>query len=157
MQLQIDSAAFELKAAEQRERISGRNLLAKQLGEFGAGMAERVGMGEKRLAEREIAMHRPQVEEDVDIEQILRPRAADPVGYALLPMGERAAPQGILRHDPALAIGHARLVEQVGDFFAEPREPAVRRPVRIAFCEDEGVVLIGSEQAFAAWMRSATS
>ena len=57
---------------------------------------------------------------------------------------------GVLRHDAALAIGHAGLVEDVGDVRAERREPAVLRAVRLAVGEDDRVVLVHRQQALAA-------
>ena len=101
-------------------------------------------------AKRAVAVHGAQVEKDIDRQQILRLRAADPVGDALAPGCERAAPLRVLRHHAALAIRHADLVQDVGDMAAELLEPAVLRAARLALGEDQRVVLIHGEQAFAA-------
>ncbi len=56
----------------------------------------------------------------------------------------------VLGHHAALAERYSGLVEQRGHARAELGEPAVFRPVRVAFGENDRVVLIGGEKAFAA-------
>src|SRR5712691_8674037 len=61
---------------------------------------------------------------------------------------------GILRHDAALAVGHADLVQYVRDERREVREPAILPATRRAVLEDQRVVLIEGEQALVAARRS---
>ena len=153
--LQVEPAVLELEAAEQGEGVADLvEVGAEQLGEMRLGVAGLVGVFEEFVADRVVAVDGPHVEDDVDVEQILRPRAAHPFGDARLPQIERAAELGILRHDAALAVGHAGGVEEVGEAPAELGKPAVLGAAGLARGEDDGVVLVGGEQALAAAARA---
>src|SRR3546814_15111378 len=58
-----------------------------------------------------------------------------------------AAPRRVGGHYAALAAGHACLIEAVADTAAERGEPWV---VTVGAGVDEGIILVGAEQALAA-------
>ena len=83
-----------LEAAEPAEaRLVRAGRLHQQLGEGGLpARRRRRPRATARRASARVAVHAAQVEEDVDRQQVLRPRAADPAADARAPGGERAAP-----------------------------------------------------------------
>ena len=72
----------------------------------------------------------------------------------VLPRCDRAAPGGVFRHDAALAIGHAGLVQDIGDVGSRTLRTSDPRALRLAAFEDHGIVLVHRQQAFAAAGRS---
>ena len=79
-----------------------------------------------------VAMHGAQIEEDVDRQQVLRGRTCRPSRRSAPPCRERAAPWRVLRHDAAAAIGHADLVQDVGDAAAKAaNQRSSARPARL--------------------------
>ena len=111
-------------------------------------------MVEKRIAQRRVAVHGLQVIDDVDVEEVVRPRAPDPFLDAVVPRFETAAERRVPGHDAALAVGYAGDVESIGKLFAQRPEPAVFRTIRIAAREHDRIVLVWSQQAFAASARA---
>ena len=118
--------------------------------------------GHRRLKLRDkfgAAMHKPEIEEDVDIQEIFRAGPPHPPADGLSPSGQRPAPAFAPRHHPALAIGNAGGIENVGDVPAKGEEPlpggtvrrglaAIRR--RAGICKQDGVILVGRQQALSA-------
>ena len=149
--LEVDPAILSPEAAEHGEGAAlVHELLGEEPHEQWLLARHGVGFGEQRIAEAGVAVHGAHVEEDVDIEHVLRTRPYDPFGNAVPPQIERAAPFRVPGHDAALAERDAGRVERRGDLFAETCEPAVLVTARLAGGEDDGVVLVGGEQAFAA-------
>ena len=140
-----------LNAAEQRKsRLDRAGAFGQQLGEADIAARGVEPVAPQRARKLGVAMHAGEIEEDIDRQQILRTRMADPIGDALAPGRERAAPLRILGHDAALAIGHPDLVQDVGDTRRQSLEPAVGIAARLAFGKDDRIVLVHRQQAFAA-------
>ena len=111
---------------------------------------ELVCLAPKRTRERALAVHRAEIEENIDREQIFRVGAVDPILHALTPERRAAAPLRVLRHYAAGAIRHADFVQNIRDMRAEFGKPAILGTIGIAALEDESIVLIHGKQAFAA-------
>ena len=104
-----------------QSRASSLSSLTKA-GLLAAGV---IGVVPDRLAQRQRAVHRHAVEEDVDVEQVLRPLPAHPAVDGRLPARDAHAPLGVARHHAALAEGHAGGIEHGGNLDPERLEPLV--------------------------------
>src|SRR5215211_124746 len=148
---QVDAAALGADTAEQIEaRFGLAGCFRQQLGKADLAVRQGEAFSPQRGGKAEIAVDGAKIEKDIDRHQVTGVRAPDPIGDALSPRRGRAAPLRIFRHDAAAAIGHADLMQDVGDMDRESREPAVRVAVRFALGENQRVVLIEGKQAFAA-------
>ena len=148
--LEVDAAVLRADAAEQSETAGHPDAVDEQLGERSLSVRRGISGLSYGQGQTAIAVHGAQVEKDVDGQQVRRIGSRDPVLDAALPCRERAAPGRVLRHHPALAIGHAGLVQDIGDVFAESGKPAILGAIRLAPLEDHRVVLIHRQQALAA-------
>src|SRR5688572_8890020 len=108
------------------------------------------GLVPQNARERAIAVHWAKIVKNIDVEEILRARALDPSRDPLPPGPHRSPEFCVGRHHAALAIRHAHFVQDVAHVLPERGEPAVLGTIRLTMLEDEGVVLIEGEQAFAA-------
>ena len=91
--LQIDAAMLGQETAEPAERrLHGARGLDQELGEIRPALRGVERAAPERIGHADVAVHATQVEEDVDIEQVPRIGAADPVTDALAPGRDRAAP-----------------------------------------------------------------
>src|SRR5262245_43734541 len=105
MALEIDAAPLVgAESAEQREGVAALpRHLDQQVLKIARGMPARIGMIPDRLAQCRRPMHRHRIEEDVDVEQVLRALAPYPSVDRRAPVGHALAPLAALGHDAALA------------------------------------------------------
>ena len=118
-------------------------------------LAASYAIAPERIRKTELAVHAAQIEEDVDRQEVLRPRTRDPVGHPRLPGRDRAAP-GVVASPSRRPCNRAR----------RPRSGYRRRwppsaakywssaSARIAALEHDGIVLIHRQQALAATGRA---
>ena len=101
-----------------------------------------------------VAMHHPKIKEDVDIHQITGRGAPHPVADRLPPAGKGPAPGGVARHHIAAAIGNAGSIQNIGDMAAKLHEPGAVGIVIFGVSKQDGMVLVGRQQTFAARRRA---
>ena len=71
--LQVDAAVLGLEAAEPAERgLRNHRALGQELGEIRPALRGVERAAPERVRHADVAVHAAQVEEDVDIEQVLR-------------------------------------------------------------------------------------
>ena len=141
-------AADVAEQGQGRAPVAGK--LAQQLHEGWVLAAGVIGVVPDRLAQRQRTVHRHAIEEDVDVEQVLRPLPAHPAVDRRLPARNAHAPLGIARHHATLAEGHSGGIEHGGNLDPERLEPLVLGGTGLASLVDDGVVLICRQQGFAA-------
>ena len=107
--LEVDVPALlgstsEVDVAGQPDRWPERERVARQLVLHAALLGQgRVDVSAKLSDQPGIAVHQPEVEEDVEVGDVLRLRAAQPGVIGPDPVGQRPAPLGFAGHDLAAA------------------------------------------------------
>ncbi len=99
--------------------------LDQQFGEGGLPRGYIEGLLAQLVGQADIAVHAAQIEVDVDRQQFLRIRTANPVIDPRLPGGARSAPLRVPGHDAPWAIGQAGLVQKFVKTDTKQLEPAV--------------------------------
>ena len=106
----------------------------------------------QQLAEIFVAVNAAEVEENVDVEKVLRIRGRDPVGEIPLPDGQRLTPLRIHRHHLAATERKTRFVERRANGLAE-LEKIGGHVSGIGFVDigiQDGIVLISGQGLLAA-------
>ncbi len=132
--------------AEQAEgRLEQQGVLREVREEAGRGRQGGRGVLPELADQRRLAEDRAQVEEDREVEQLLRLGLGDPLAEELLPGRERVAPSGVLGHHVAPTERVAGGVELGRHLPSEGREPCACAVWLRLIREDDGVVLVGEE------------
>ena len=142
----LGTLAARLHVAEETERRPGFERVLRHHPQEPLIVArDRVQPRPQVVRERGLAPERPEVEEDVRVQQRLRMRVPDPLAEPHPPLGRGEAPPRVARHDVALAQREAAGVERRVDRGGERQQPRPRGVGGPVGVEHDGVVLIARE------------